>query len=238
MSFNTQPPEGGWLHRLTKLHPHHLFQHTAARRRLDGRRNRLLLASLVSTHSRPKAAGKFRLQFLRVGGFQHTAARRRLGLSHSIGRHIRLFQHTAARRRLVRRLPNRRRFAPFQHTAARRRLGIGCSPKSSRFCFNTQPPEGGWPLRQKKTSAICGFNTQPPEGGWFICYLICYFSILFQHTAARRRLGRPHIRSHAGRRFQHTAARRRLGRDDAFYPKYPMVSTHSRPKAAGIILFL
>ena len=33
-------------------------------------------------------------------------------------------------------------------------------------CFNTQPPEGGWvnPLWNRK--GINGFNTQPPEGGW------------------------------------------------------------------------
>ena len=32
--------------------------------------------------------------------------------------------------------------------------------------FNTQPPEGGWPLSGKLRPAETGFNTQPPEGGW------------------------------------------------------------------------
>ena len=33
----------------------------------------------------------------------------------------------------------------FQHTAARRRLGASKgSGIPSNFCFNTQPPEGGW----------------------------------------------------------------------------------------------
>ena len=36
------------------------------------------------------------------------------------------------------------------------------------FCFNTQPPEGGW--AHYATAAVMGesFNTQPPEGGWEI----------------------------------------------------------------------
>ena len=82
-SFNTQPPEGGW--RLVKVDftVNDGFQHTAARRRLvpfapkanrvfkfqhTAARRRLVEARIVpditlyvSTHSRPKAAGK-RLQ--------------------------------------------------------------------------------------------------------------------------------------------------------------------------------
>ena len=40
--------------------------------------------------------------------------------------------------------------------------------------------------------------------------------LLFQHTAARRRLAVTAATSTTARRFQHTAARRRLGSDD-FY---------------------
>ena len=32
--------------------------------------------------------------------------------------------------------------------------------------FNTQPPEGGWVLPQRRCACWCRFNTQPPEGGW------------------------------------------------------------------------
>ena len=58
LGFNTQPPEGGWLAHIG-LGVHSCeFQHTAARRRLA-----ILIMScahlyIVSTHSRPKAAGK------------------------------------------------------------------------------------------------------------------------------------------------------------------------------------
>ena len=56
--FNTQPPEGGWYQwpRLPLLAA--TFQHTAARRRLAKRSRRMTTQVQVSTHSRPKAAGK------------------------------------------------------------------------------------------------------------------------------------------------------------------------------------
>ena len=78
---------------------HSRFQHTAARRRLrwdaDGRE-----VWHVSTHSRPKAAGKPIASLTELIAFQHTAARRRLfHLSCRVFIFI-LFQHTAARRRL------------------------------------------------------------------------------------------------------------------------------------------
>ena len=57
--------------------------------------------------------------------------------------------------------------------------------------------------------------------------------MLFQHTAARRRLlclvGIPTYFVE----FQHTAARRRLGRANVLHGCDTRVSTHSRPKAAG-----
>ena len=76
--FNTQPPEGGWkLFRIIKwifkvsthsrpkaagkhwsINGHFKrFQHTAARRRLDGLTQQNVADITVSTHSRPKAAG-------------------------------------------------------------------------------------------------------------------------------------------------------------------------------------
>ncbi len=56
---------------------------------------------------------------------------------------------------------------------------------------------------------------------------------LFQHTAARRRLGKNINNPPTVDMFQHTAARRRLElyQNQSFHSDY--VSTHSRPKAAG-----
>ena len=99
-SFNTQPPEGGWVAepRISALS--RAFQHTAARRRLAPLPQACFLNFWVSTHSRPKAAG--------VGGFPS-------GLFVLVSTHSRpkaagawpesyklscRFQHTAARRRL------------------------------------------------------------------------------------------------------------------------------------------
>ena len=127
-----------------------------------------------------------------LGLFQHTAARRRLDFSLNVKLRVSMFQHTAARRRLVpclcKKLPSRQ----FQHTAARRRLGNErCKFFGYLYCFNTQPPEGGWvlplppyplPIWFQHTAArrrldpslrsphqTSRFNTQPPEGGWLKC---------------------------------------------------------------------
>ena len=123
----------------------YLFQHTAARRRLvdcdteeakrlmvsthsrpkaAGNRPPVLCPSCeVSTHSRPKAAG-YRNNAAQVQNvkFQHTAARRRLGNSVVWCRTLNMFQHTAARRRLGPKKPSAKPTIRFQHTAARRRL--------------------------------------------------------------------------------------------------------------------
>ena len=99
--FNTQPPEGGWA--WEKLDKHKL--------------------DMVSTHSRPKAAGPASAYSPnRHCGFQHTAARRRLGLRSIAGVAI----------------------SRFQHTAARRRLDSISAVNTFDKSFNTQPPEGGW----------------------------------------------------------------------------------------------
>ena len=188
--------------------------------------------------------------------FQHTAARRRLGAAKSWRFWSKWFQHTAARRRLAPHPDRRPAHLLFQHTAARRRLGLFGWRSVIRRGFNTQPPEGGWPVG--KIQGRCRSR--------------------FQHTAARRRLDRtcsadpmmafvsthsrpkaagnperlyPSIISrfntqppeggwviakgavvHRGE-FQHTAARRRLGAGAARGGHRFAVSTHSRPKAAG-----
>ena len=100
-----------------------------------------------------------------------------------------MFQHSAARRRLGINLNHAPTCTLFQHSAARRRLLLPSPPAGNHRRFNTQPPEGGWtlknasawlpswfqhsaarrrlfPFRVTALPARC-FNTQPPEGGWF-----------------------------------------------------------------------
>ena len=79
---------------------------------------------------------------------------------------------------------------------------------------------------------ILCFNTQPPEGGWILlaCQLTC--AAEFQHTAARRRLGRSWFVSVRLLCFNTQPP-------EGGWPARPrhhramVVSTHSRPKAAG-----
>ncbi len=57
----------------------------------------------------------------------------------------------------------------------------------------------------------------------------------FQHTAARRRLEPSEPKDGQQFKFQHTAARRRLALGLSFVSYVGLnVSTHSRPKAAGV----
>ena len=88
LSFNTQPPEGGWSIMVMEL-----------------------LLVRVSTHSRPKAAVSSRCLMFVWPLFQHTAARRRLMSDRKPKYRMKKFQHTAARRRLLRCKNSSRRFA-------------------------------------------------------------------------------------------------------------------------------
>ena len=83
-----------------------------------------------------------------------------------------------------------------------------------------------------KLDLLC-FNTQPPEGGWVIPVSKSCANSWFQHTAARRRLEMQSMLLMFCMRFQHTAARRRLAVPTAVKEGDKVVSTHSRPKAAG-----
>ena len=122
----------------------------------------------------------------------------------------------------------------FQHTAARRRL-----PRIARRlarcprCFNTQPPEGGCPEDVALPNIVRVSTHSRPKAAADNNCVWQFFSIRFQHTAARRRL--PAAASAASAlakgfntqppeggcetlilwllnypQFQHTAARRRL----------------------------
>ena len=150
-----------------RLSINHLFQHTAARRRLEPFYFRRVADGAVSTHSRPKAAGhRSDTDDNTQHGFQHTAARRRLVTTIRRIRCVYTFQHTAARRRLD----------PYS-----RATNLGCrfntQPPEGGWvnlpfrlcyplCFNTQPPEGGWRIIKTPQFVSGRFNTQPPEGGW------------------------------------------------------------------------
>ena len=102
-----------------------LFQHTAARRRLALQLRNKVKFYLVSTHSRPKAAGSTAYHY------NHT--------SHSFN-------------------------TQPPEGGWQARLNI----RFARHRFNTQPPEGGWAQVFRLMVQSNGFNTQPPEGGWVL----------------------------------------------------------------------
>ena len=127
-----------------------------------------------------------------------------------------------------------RRRRGFQHTAARRRLAsflwVG---RLIHYCFNTQPPEGGWKIIPNLPIPEGVSTHSRPKAAGDVDGVYRLHQLAFQHTAARRRLVstsfliffRSDVSTHsrpkaAGKypsisklvkRFQHTAARRRLG---------------------------
>ena len=105
--------------------------------------------------------------------------------------------------------------AEFQHAAARRRLDSGGTFKGDQFGFNTQPPEGGWGWVARGTCGSSSFNTQPPEGGWrpILGRLIVASGFNTQPPEG----GWPRLSASSIRNYH--------------------VSTHSRLKAAGAILY-
>ena len=210
------------------------FQHTAARRRL-GAKTRCCPAP---------------------NSFQHTAARRRL-VERAHGGHRRDIGFntqppeggwqphrapqgaqkvsTHSRPKAAGSKPsNPASWCWFQHTAARRRLAPNpCHTNDPTWVSTHSRPKAAGHARESFTAAVvvsthsrpkaagicrfggkfcrCSFNTQPPEGGWV----------------------QPFTRLSGATMFQHTAARRRLVLDEDGEPKGILVSTHSRPKAAG-----
>ena len=165
------------------------FQHTAARRRLQAFKIGVIPLTIVSTHSRPKAAATWNCPFC-VDVDVSTHSRPKAAASCTFGASIlRMFQHTAARRRLLQRGCDNRKRQTFQHTAARRRLqnAVVYSVTIGTVSTHSRPKAAASYCKFSELVYLC-FNTQPPEGG---CRLLCIFgkqSKPFQHTAARRRL--------------------------------------------------
>ena len=168
MCFNTQPPEGGWFVVTLYQSQQKGFNTQPPEGGWGGGRvgNEIFV---VSTHSRPKAAGMASREFVYFIEFQHTAARRRLGIYLSRTIPLNRFQHTAARRRLGLLILPVAKPLEFQHTAARRRLGSRAAPAPPPKMFqHTAARRRLGPTGSGKTTTLYGFNTQPPEGGWLL----------------------------------------------------------------------
>ena len=188
------------------------FQLTAARRRLELNLLTVLPLVLVSTHSRPKAAGDFRV-----------AARRR----HMVSTHSRPKAAGPANGLLFTALKS------FQLTAARRQLETYLVPNLPlELRFNSQPPEGSWAAFFAAAMWACSFNSQPPEGGWLF-----YKS---KQTAKRRFNSQPPEGGwwHSPKLILHRKSFNSQPPEGGWLiylhdARTERVSTHSRPKAAG-----
>ena len=146
MSFNTQPPEGGWSAFSCRRGDNLLFQHTAARRRLDMVYDSTRLGDKVSTHSRPKAAGHTAV-FCQAVLVVSTHSRPKAAGYCSIGKI-----------RYGLRFNTQPPEGGWQDVALN--VSIPCG-------FNTQPPEGGWvasslPIRR---ISVVSTHSRPKAAG-------------------------------------------------------------------------
>ena len=175
--FNTQPPEGGWLLFTSLLFFFYLFQHTAARRRLVGIIAKIILKLVVSTHSRPKAAGSSCMHQKYCRHVSTHSRPKAAGYSNVLTCRTPLcfntqppeggWYHHSRANRLNHKVSTHSRpkaagydkckhskhNIQFQHTAARRRLAPPTSVFLELLGFNTQPPEGGW--KNLPSSSLC-----------------------------------------------------------------------------------
>ena len=197
------------------FHSFNWFQHTAARRRLGlSHIYQRMTTSLVSTHSRPKAAGpkphlseddykpSFNTQPPEGGWI----------FGCSIGFPISCF-NTQPPEGGWKRAVLVFAFTRVSTHSRPKAAGIAALAKwEPRIVSTHSRPKAAGRDGPSRFDRRHRFNTQPPEGGWIRLTSGTAQTLQFQHTAARRRLARYRPSS------------------TAFYLR---VSTHSRPKAAG-----
>ena len=188
------------------------FQLTAARRRLGIINGNGQFDGMVSTHSRPKAAGQSCHPTLGNTQSVSTHSRPKAAGNPHLARMGITIVSTHSRPKAAGHIHQQRppKQQMFQLTAARRRLAMYSSHWSYCLRFNSQPPEGGWSSAQRIPKCKRGFNSQPPEGGWGSFVKIGFLIFTFQLTAARRRLAAARVSGGIPYGFQLTAARRRL----------------------------
>ena len=131
--------------------------------------NPALVAAMISTHSRAKAAGQWRKQMKKLGAISTHSRAKAAGCS--LFPDILACQNFNSQPReggwFLLTLPFLV-FPVFQLTAARRRLALtGCKIYITRHNFNSQPREGGWIQKSPFTTNKTDFNSQPREGGWY-----------------------------------------------------------------------
>ena len=82
------------------------------------------------------------------------------------------------------------------------------------------------------------FNSQPPGGGWTLNNVSGDITIMFQLTAARRRLEKEKMQKKDNFLVSTHSRPEAAGSPCPYPPAEWIVSTHSRPEAAGLIILL
>ena len=145
--------------------------------------------SMVSTHSRPKAAGLSRKMPSQPARFQHTAARRRLVVRPDLvsdGNDVSTHSRPKAAGALL-------AYEAYEVVVS----------------THSRPKAAGASLLPPFVGFVVSTHSRPKAAG--TTFLFFFFPKWFQHTAARRRLESTNTADLTTLRFQHTAARRRLG---------------------------
>ena len=144
------------------------FQLTAARRRLAALATATMQESMVSTHSRPKAAGCIEATSsppTKSFNSQPPEGGWAFCMSIESGA-MRVSTHSRpkAAGQASAKLTELKKVSTHSRPKA---AGCGIAPISAGIPrFNSQPPEGGWRICQGIGAETGSFNSQPPEGGW------------------------------------------------------------------------
>ena len=188
------------------------FQHTAARRRLGKIRRFPNPERWVSTHSRPKAAG-FPYLSNNHHNYVSTHSRPKAAGTPCRRKRGRCYVSTHSRPKAAGRQPH--------------------IPPAFGIVSTHSRPKAAGSLDEPADEAVKVSTHSRPKAAGLDRNRQRRLRGRFQHTAARRRLGMPAVASYRRGWFQHTAARRRLVVFPCSRHIVSMVSTHSRPKAAG-----
>ena len=165
--------------------PINRFQHTAARRRLAPFFFKTHEWTRVSTHSRPKAAGKS-CHPRRRSSHVSTHSRPKAAGDPNIKNKKSTAVSTHSRPKAAGPdMGYESLRGEFQHTAARRRLA------RSRFwtgrrrqCFNTQPPEGGWPNKHHagRDDIRVSTHSRPKAAGYLLTSKTLFYIRVSTHS--------------------------------------------------------
>ena len=166
--FNSQPPEGGWFG-LLGLHLRSPIVSTHSRPKAAGHPpNPPSQRPSVSTHSRPKAAGCIEATSsppTKSFNSQPPEGGWAFCMSIESGA-MRVSTHSRpkAAGQASAKLTELKKVSTHSRPKA---AGCGIAPISAGIPrFNSQPPEGGWRICQGIGAETGSFNSQPPEGGW------------------------------------------------------------------------